>query len=189
MSGINAEQILPSVNVSQISNDEASKPIATMSTSQYTVNEEPYPSTTIKNFSESGFTATPIMEISDTNNGELELSTVDSNMPHVIVGDINKPALLTAEENTSECKQPSRKKRVGVVRLERQTKSLVARYPSVAVAASSLGVTYKQLYSASHSHCILDDSYWHLVDADLDDAGLAQHLMYVYTHIYIYIKS
>lgn len=61
------------------------------------------------------------------------------------------------------------KKKVGIVQLDKETKAVVARFSSVAVASQSIGVTYKQLYGAAHNHSVLHGHYWHLVDGDAPD--------------------
>ena len=76
------------------------------------------------------------------------------------------------ERNTEDevTKSKSKKKRgVGIVKLDKETKTIVERFTSVARAAKSIGVTYKQLYGAASFHNIMHDHYWYLIDADLTD--------------------
>lgn len=83
------------------------------------------------------------------------------------------PTESSAPPETPVDEKPAKKNKVGVVKLDRETKAIIARYLTVAIAARNLGVTYKQLYGAAHNHNILHDAYWFLVDGDATDDAIA----------------
>ena len=73
----------------------------------------------------------------------------------------------------------SKKNKVGLLKLERESKAVAERFASVAEAAQSVGVTYKQMYGAAHNHNILNDHYWFLIDGDASDQEAYALLRYV----------